>query len=326
MTRMTNLTPQHFDWTVRDGIATIRLTRPERKNPLTFESYAELRDTFRALPYATDVDVVVLASNGGNFCSGGDVHEIIGPLVKMEMPELLAFTRMTGDLVKAMLGCHKPIIAAADGMQKRRHAVRVGRVEARAFGDDLARDAALPAFDRDLEGIAFFIVGLHMRIVHQRDNLRVVQQHVGDGFLRPRDRDQQRGGAVFGFLVAARAGLEQRGDQLRLALFTGAVHKIPAVDGIAGPIAAVTGQQFGHLRLAEIDGVVQRQRLGVVFFAGARVGLVRDQHFGHIGQVAARAKMQGGVAVLVVAVGVEPGFQRGPVHIGRAVDQGAGVV
>jgi enoyl-CoA hydratase/carnithine racemase len=106
----------HFDWQFEDGIATIRLTRPERKNPLTFESYAELRDTFRALPYADDVDVVVLASNGGNFCSGGDVHEIIGPLVAMEMPELLQFTRMTGDLVKAMLNCHKPIIAAVDGI------------------------------------------------------------------------------------------------------------------------------------------------------------------------------------------------------------------
>ncbi len=141
MTRMTNLTPQHFDWTVRDGIATIRLTRPERKNPLTFESYAELRDTFRALPYATDVDVVVLASNGGNFCSGGDVHEIIGPLVKMEMPELLAFTRMTGDLVKAMLGCHKPIIAAADGI-----CVGAGAIMAMASDLRLATPEAKAAF------------------------------------------------------------------------------------------------------------------------------------------------------------------------------------
>ncbi len=116
MADMAGLKPQHFDWHCEGGVATIRLTRPERKNPLTFESYAELRDTFRALPYAGDVDVVVIASNGGNFCSGGDVHEIIGPLVAMEMPELLQFTRMTGDLVKAMLGCHKPIIAAVDGI------------------------------------------------------------------------------------------------------------------------------------------------------------------------------------------------------------------
>jgi enoyl-CoA hydratase/carnithine racemase len=116
MTEMAALRPAHFEWSLEDGVATIRLARPERKNPLTFESYAELRDTFRAMPYARDVDVVVLASNGGNFCSGGDVHEIIGPLVRMEMPGLLAFTRMTGDLVKAMLGCGKPIIAAVDGV------------------------------------------------------------------------------------------------------------------------------------------------------------------------------------------------------------------
>ena len=110
------LTPQHFLWEVKDRIATIRLNRPERKNPLSFESYAELRDTFRKLVYATDVDVVVFASNQGNFCSGGDVHEIIGPLTKMNMKELLAFTRMTGDLVKAMIGCGKPIISAVDGI------------------------------------------------------------------------------------------------------------------------------------------------------------------------------------------------------------------
>ena len=116
MTEMAGLKPQHFHWEVADRIATIRLTRPERKNPLTFDSYAELRDTFRALVYATDIDVVVFASNGGNFCSGGDVHDIIGPLVGLDMKGLLAFTRMTGDLVKAMIGCGKPIIAAVDGI------------------------------------------------------------------------------------------------------------------------------------------------------------------------------------------------------------------
>jgi len=113
---MAGLTPQHFLWEVKDRIATVRLNRPERKNPLSFESYAELRDTFRKLVYATDVDVVIFASNQGNFCSGGDVHEIIGPLTKMNMKELLAFTRMTGDLVKAMIGCGKPIISAVDGI------------------------------------------------------------------------------------------------------------------------------------------------------------------------------------------------------------------
>jgi enoyl-CoA hydratase/carnithine racemase len=107
---------QHFQWTVEAGVATITLNRPERKNPLTFQSYAELRDLFQGLSYATDVHVVVLQGAGGNFCSGGDVHEIIGPLTRMTMPELLAFTRMTGDLVKAMRHCPQPIIAAVDGV------------------------------------------------------------------------------------------------------------------------------------------------------------------------------------------------------------------
>ncbi|MCI5095014.1 MAG: enoyl-CoA hydratase family protein [Rhodobacteraceae bacterium] len=107
---------KHFICTVADAVATVSLDRPERKNPLTFDSYAELRDWFRALPYRDDVDVVIFAPNGGNFSSGGDVHDIIGPLTKMNMKELLAFTRMTGDLVKAMVNCGKPIIAAVDGV------------------------------------------------------------------------------------------------------------------------------------------------------------------------------------------------------------------
>ena len=116
MTFMAGIEPKHFRWQMQGRVAIIRLDRPERKNPLTFESYAELRDTFRAMVYAEDIDAVVFASNGGNFCSGGDVHEIIGPLVKMDMKGLLNFTRMTGDLVKAMLHCGKPIIAAVDGI------------------------------------------------------------------------------------------------------------------------------------------------------------------------------------------------------------------
>jgi len=106
----------HFKCSINDGIAVIELDRPERKNPLTFESYAELRDWFRDLHYADDVNAVVFAPNGGNFSSGGDVHDIIGPLTRMNMKELLAFTRMTGDLVKAMVNCGKPIIAAVDGV------------------------------------------------------------------------------------------------------------------------------------------------------------------------------------------------------------------
>lgn len=106
----------HFQCRIENGIAHLALDRPERKNPLTFESYAELRDWFRDLHYEDSVRAVVFGPNGGNFSSGGDVHEIIGPLTEMSMKELLAFTRMTGDLVKAMIGCGKPIIAAVDGV------------------------------------------------------------------------------------------------------------------------------------------------------------------------------------------------------------------
>ena len=108
--------PVHFLWTFADGVATVSLNRPERKNPLTFESYAELRDTFRALTEAKDVKVVVIRGEGGNFCSGGDVHEIIGPLTKMDDAGLLQFTTMTGDLVKAIRACPQPIIAAVEGV------------------------------------------------------------------------------------------------------------------------------------------------------------------------------------------------------------------
>ena len=109
-------TAQHFKWSVQDGVATITLNRPERKNPLTFDSYVELRDLFGQLRYAQDISVVVVTGAGSNFCSGGDVHEIIGPLIQLKAPELLLFTRMTGDLVKAMRACPQPIIAAVDGV------------------------------------------------------------------------------------------------------------------------------------------------------------------------------------------------------------------
>jgi enoyl-CoA hydratase/carnithine racemase len=112
--------PKHFLWSLSGKVATITLNRPERKNPLTFESYAELRDTFRALLYADAVKCVVLTGAGGNFCSGGDVHEIIGPLVRMQeagdMQGLLDFTHMTGDLVKAMRACPQVIVSAIDGV------------------------------------------------------------------------------------------------------------------------------------------------------------------------------------------------------------------
>lgn len=114
---MAALRPQHFNWRMEEGgIAVISLKRPERKNPITFDSYAELRDTFRQLVNAEDVKVVVFGSNGGNFCSGGDVRDIIGPLLDRDMKGLLQFTRMTGDLVKAMRACPQPVIASVDGV------------------------------------------------------------------------------------------------------------------------------------------------------------------------------------------------------------------
>ena len=108
--------PGHFKWQVEGKVGVITIDRPDKKNPLTFESYAELRDFFRRLQYAGDIKAVVVTGSGGNFCSGGDVHEIIGPLTKMAMPELMDFTRMTGDLIKAMRACPQPVISAIDGI------------------------------------------------------------------------------------------------------------------------------------------------------------------------------------------------------------------
>ncbi|WP_281268359.1 enoyl-CoA hydratase family protein [Arenicella xantha] len=133
--------PSHFKLDINDQVATITINRPERKNPLTFESYAELRDYFRDLVYRDDIKAVVLTGAGGNFSSGGDVHEIIGPLTRMEMPELLAFTRMTGDLIKAMRACPQPIIAAVDGI-----CVGAGAIMAMASDIRLATPSAKTAF------------------------------------------------------------------------------------------------------------------------------------------------------------------------------------
>ncbi|MBL4597548.1 MAG: enoyl-CoA hydratase family protein [Rhizobiaceae bacterium] len=139
----------HFKCEIIDKIALIALDRPERKNPLTFDSYAELRDWFRDLVYADDVNAVVFNSNGGNFSSGGDVHDIIGPLTKMSMKELLAFTRMTGDLVKAILGCGKPVIAAVDGI-----CVGAGAIIAMAADLRVATPEAKTAFLFSRVGLA----------------------------------------------------------------------------------------------------------------------------------------------------------------------------
>jgi enoyl-CoA hydratase/carnithine racemase len=149
MSKMAALKPKHFLWRMDGAVAVIALDRPERKNPLTFDSYAELRDTFRDLVYAEDVHAVVFLPNGGNFCSGGDVHDIIGPLIAMEMRELLAFTRMTGDLVKAMLHCGKPIIAALDGI-----AAGAGAIIAMASDLRIATPQAKTAFLFNRVGLA----------------------------------------------------------------------------------------------------------------------------------------------------------------------------
>ena len=133
--------PQHFRLDIEGRVARIALDRPERKNPLTFDSYAELRDWFRDLHYSDAIDAVVFASNGGNFSSGGDVHDIIGPLTRMNMKELLQFTRMTGDLVKAMVNCGKPIIAAIDGV-----CVGAGAIIAMASDLRIATPEAKTAF------------------------------------------------------------------------------------------------------------------------------------------------------------------------------------
>lgn len=132
---------EHFRLERTGRIARVSLDRPDRKNPLTFQSYAALRDWFRGLPYDDGIDVVVFGSSEGNFCSGGDVHDIIGPLVGMDMKGLLAFTRMTGDLVKAMIGCGKPVIAAVDGV-----CVGAGAIVAMASDLRLATPEAKTAF------------------------------------------------------------------------------------------------------------------------------------------------------------------------------------
>ncbi|HTZ70277.1 MAG TPA: enoyl-CoA hydratase family protein, partial [Acetobacteraceae bacterium] len=141
--------PANFLFAFEDGIATVTFNRPERKNPLTFDSYAELRDMFRALGQAPSVKAVILRGAGGNFCSGGDVHEIIGPLVGMDMIGLMNFTRMTGDLIKAMRACPQPIIAAVSGV-----CAGAGAIMAMASDIRLAAEGAKTAFLFNRVGLA----------------------------------------------------------------------------------------------------------------------------------------------------------------------------
>lgn len=145
----TTFTPKHFLWGFANGVGTVTLNRPERKNPLTLESYAELRDMFRTLVHADTVNAIVIHGAGDSFCSGGDVHEIIGPLVRMEMPALLAFTRLTGDLVKAIRNCPQPVIAAVKGV-----CAGAGAILAMAADIRLAAPDAKTAFLFNRVGLA----------------------------------------------------------------------------------------------------------------------------------------------------------------------------
>ena len=146
---MINYKAKHFNYKTDNGIAVISIKGAKQKNPLTFDSYAELRDVFREMVYSDDIHAVILGSNEGNFCSGGSVNDIIGPLVKMSMKELLNFTRMTGDVIKAMINCQKPIIASIDGI-----CVGAGAILAMASDIRIASPNAKTAFLFNRVGLA----------------------------------------------------------------------------------------------------------------------------------------------------------------------------
>ena len=146
---MINYKAKHFNYKTYNGIAVISIKGAKQKNPLTFDSYAELRDVFREMVYSDDIHAVILGSNKGNFCSGGSVNDIIGPLVKMSMKELLNFTRMTGDVIKAMINCQKPIIASIDGI-----CVGAGAILAMASDIRIASPNAKTAFLFNRVGLA----------------------------------------------------------------------------------------------------------------------------------------------------------------------------
>lgn len=218
---MADFAAKHFRFSVTgEGdrrTAHITLNRPERKNPLTFDSYAELRDLFRDFVYATDVKAVIISGEGDNFCSGGDVHEIIGPLTKMTMPELLAFTRMTGDLVKAIKVCPQPVIAAVDGI-----CAGAGAMMALASDMRLGTPNAKTAF-------LFTRVGL-------------AGADMGACALLPRVIGQGRAAEL---LLTGRAMTAEEG--LAWGFFN-ALHQSEALTGAAQALAAslVAGPNFAH--------------------------------------------------------------------------------
>ena len=189
----TSLEPTHFLWAFADGIATVTLNRPEKKNPLTFDSYAELRDTFVELAYTPAVKCVVITGAGGNFCSGGDVHEIIGPLTKMDESGLLRFTRMTGDLVRAMRACPQPIVAAVDGV-----CAGAGAIMAMASDIRLSAPNSRTAFLFARVGLSGADMGACAILP------RIIGHGQGGGAALHRPRDGCRGRRTLGFLEPPR--------------------------------------------------------------------------------------------------------------------------
>ncbi len=224
---------EHFLWSVEGGIGHITLNRPERKNPLTFDSYAELRDLFQRLKHADDVKVVLIHGAGGNFCSGGDVHEIIGPLIELKAPELLMFTRMTGDLVKAMRHCPQPIIAAIDGICAGAGAIIAMASDLR-YGTTRSKVAFL--FNRvGLAGCDMGACNMLPRIVGQGRAAELLytgralgrRRGPGLGLLQPavRTRSGARRSAGTGPGAARRADLRQRHHQEHAAPRMGDGHR-----------------------------------------------------------------------------------------------------
>lgn len=196
----------HFLCEIEGRVARIRLNRPERKNPLTLDSYAELRDWFRDLAYDDEVGAVVLLPNGGNFSSGGDVHEIIGPLTEMSMKDLLAFTRMTGDLVKSMLGCGRPVIAAVDGV-----CAGAGAIIAMASDLRIATPAAKVAFLFNRVGLAGCDMGACAMLP------RIIGQGRAAELLYLGRSMSAQEGADWGFFNAVVAGEDLEAEAMALA-------------------------------------------------------------------------------------------------------------
>jgi enoyl-CoA hydratase/carnithine racemase len=198
--------PKHFNLLVTNGIAEISLTDVDKKNPLTFESYAELRDWFRNLVYDDQINAVVFGSNGGNFCSGGNVHDIIGPLVQMSMKELLQFTRMTGDLIKAMVNCGTPIIAAVDGV-----CVGAGAIIAMASDLRIATPEAKTAFLFTRVGLAGCDMGACAILP------RIIGQGRAADLLYTGRSMSAKEGADWGFYTALAPAKDLQGAALALA-------------------------------------------------------------------------------------------------------------